>query len=383
MNTQVSEQHLYVAPRKVHEFHNEIKNVDLGRKVPNELLKKVGFGFDSQEELAAMYHAHCSAKSGIAMDMDVYPTQTTPSAVSPLQFLQEWLPGYIYYLTTPRMIDELVGIATVGNWRDEKIVRTYVERTGNARPYSDESNVPFANWNTQYDARTIVRFEDGIRIGRLVTERAAAVNISNSKIAREACLNALEDIRNLVGFYGYLDGAGGTYGFLNDPKLPNFITVPAGASGGTTWAEKTFLEIQNDLLTLFQALMTQSKGRIDPQRVACTLALPVSVKQYLSTTSDFGISVLNWLETNYPKLRILAVPQLDGAFGGANVFYIYADNVNDDSTDGGATFYQAVPTKMMTVGVEQQVKAYIESYTNATAGVMLQRSYAVVRGSGI
>jgi hypothetical protein len=65
------------------------------------------------------------------------------------------------------------------------------------------------------------------------------------------------------------------------------------------------------------------------------------------------------------------------------VFYLFADRVMDDSTDDGRTFLQVVPAKFMVLGVSQLTKAYEEDYSNATAGVMCKRPYAVVRRSGI
>jgi hypothetical protein len=57
--------------------------------------------------------------------------------------------------------------------------------------------------------------------------------------------------------------------------------------------------------------------------------------------------------------------------------------VDDGSSDGGLVFDQIVPAKMKSLGVEQKAKSYVEDYTNALAGVMLKRPYAVVRYSGI
>ena len=54
-----------------------------------------------------------------------------------------------------------------------------------------------------------------------------------------------------------------------------------------------------------------------------------------------------------------------------------------DAPDGGRTFDQIVPAKLKSLGVEQRAKSYVEDYTNATAGVMLKRPWAVVRRSGI
>ncbi|MGJ0509053.1 MAG: hypothetical protein ACR652_18420, partial [Methylocystis sp.] len=65
-----------------------------------------------------------------------------------------------------------------------------------------------------------------------------------------------------------------------------------------------------------------------------------------------------------------------------NVVYLYAEAIADQSTDGGRTFIQVVPSKFQVLGVEQKAKGYLEDYTNATAGIMCKRPYAVIRRSG-
>ena len=114
-----------------------------------------------------------------------------------------------------------------------------------------------------------------------------------------------------------------------------------------------------------------------------TLALPTGVSQYLSVVSQYGNSVRQWLKETYPKCRVTSAPQLNAANGSANVFYLYAEDVDDSASDDSRTWVQAVPAKFQTLGVQIEAKGYVEDFTNATAGVMLKRPYAVVRYSGI
>ena len=58
-------------------------------------------------------------------------------------------------------------------------------------------------------------------------------------------------------------------------------------------------------------------------------------------------------------------------------------SIDDMSTDGGRVWIQPVPTKFQVLGVQQLAKAYEEDYSNATAGAMCKRPYAVVRYYGI
>lgn len=323
-----------------------------------------------------------AAMDSMAMD-SLQPTVTTPSIGTPVQFLQNWLPGFVFVMTAARKIDDLIGIMNTGSWEDEQVVQGVLERTGTSVPYGDYSNVPLSSWNTNYNYRTVVRFEEGMKVGVLEAARAARQQVDDSGMKREAAALALEIIRNNVGFNGFNNGANNTYGFLNDPGLIAYQAVPAGASTYTTWSTKTFLEICRDIRTAVVALRTNSQDTIDPESVDLTLAVATDAVDWLSTTSDFGISVRDWLQKAYPRVRVVSAPQLNSAYTSENVFYLYADRIDDMSTDGGRVWIQPVPTKFNVLGVQQLAKAYEEDYSNATAGSMCKRPYAVVRYYGI
>jgi hypothetical protein len=317
-----------------------------------------------------------------AMDA-LEPTVTTASVPTPVQFLQNWLPGFVNIITAARKIDDLIGINTTGSWEDEQVVQGVLERTGTSLPYGDYTNVPLSSWNVNFVTRTVVRFEEGMKVCVLESARAARMRVDDSGAKRESAALALEIIRNSVGFNGFNNGANNTYGFLNDPGLGAYVPVVAGASTNTEWSTKTFLEICKDIRTAIVALRSQSQDTIDPETVDLTLAVATDSVDWLSTTSDFGISVRDWMTRAYPRMRVVSAPQLNAASAGDNVFYLYADRVSDMSTDGGAVWGQNVPTKFMVLGVQQLVKSYEEGFSNATAGAMCKRPFAVVRYSGI
>lgn len=321
--------------------------------------------------------------SGMAMD-DNQALITTASISNPVQFLQSWLPGFVRVITAARKIDTLIGITTVGKWDDEEIIQGVMEPLGEAALYGDYTNVPLSSWNVNFERRTVLRFEKGIKVGLLEDARSARVRINNAAEKRSAAALALDIIRNRVGFYGYNGGANRTYGFLNDPALPAYVTAGATGTGSSTlWSAKTFLNITADLRGMFARLQAASQDMINVETTPTTLALATNVYQYLSVTSDFGISVRDWLRQNYPKCRIESAPELNLANGGANVAYLYADKVDDGGSDGGATWVQAIPAKFQALGTEKQAKGYVEDFSNATAGVMVKRPYAVQRLTGI
>lgn len=320
--------------------------------------------------------------AGAAMD-DTQGLITTASISNPIQFLQSWLPGFVRVITAARKIDELIGITTAGKWDDEEIVQGILEPLGEAVPYGDYTNIPVSSWNVNFERRTVIRWEKGIKVGLLEDARSARVRINNASEKRSAAALALDIIRNRVGFYGYNAGANRTYGFLNDPNLPAYVTAAATGTGSSTlWSAKTFLNITADLRGMFARLQAASQDQIDVESTATTLALATNVYQYLSVTSDFGISVRQWMKETYPKCRIVSAPELNLANGGANVAYLYADKVDDGGSDGGATWVQVVPAKFQALGTEKQAKGYVEDFSNATAGVMVKRPYAIQRLTG-
>lgn len=338
-------------------------------------LSQIGINFDPRD-VQIMADSH-------GMDA-LQPTVTAGSVPTPIQFLQKWLPGFVHVMTQARKIDQIVGIMTAGAWEDEEIVQGVLELTGNAVPYGDYANVPLSSWNSNWERRTVVRFEEGLQVGRLEEARAGRVNISSSSSKRSAAGLALEIQRNRVGFVGFNDGDGRTYGYLNDPGLPNYVTVAATGTGPSTlWSTKDFQDITGDIRTAVAALRASTGDNFDPYKDQMCITIAANRVDYLSVTTDFGLSVREWMRQTYPGMRVESAPELSNANGGASVFYLQLEKVNDSSTDGGEVFVQIVPAKFQVLGVQQLPKAYIEDFSNATAGVMCKRPYAVVRYTGI
>lgn len=374
-----SEIHFSQGPRNVKPLRmkrEQITNANYRQTLDDA--RKVGLGL-SERRLYQMMQAMDAA--------DVTPIPIAPltaaSLGAPAQFLQTFLPGFVAVLTQPRTIDELVGISTVGSWEDEELVMGIMELVGNAEPYGDYQNVPLASYNAGYETRRITRFEKGFGVWRLEEARAAKANIDAAARKRQAASEALEIQRNNVGFYGYNDGEGRTFGMLNDPGLLAAITPTAGV-GGTTWALKKALEIMADIRLIMSTLRTQTMGLVDPNKAQITLALPTNVIDYLAVPTEFGWSGLDYMMKNYPNVRVIAVPQFNAAVGGLNVLYAYVDSIEDSlSDDDKRTWIQAVPAKFQVLGVENRAKGYIEDFASALGGVILKRPLAVVRMVGI
>jgi len=336
------------------------------------------FGLDiSPRDVRDMIRHSGLDSVGFAMD-DTTPLVSTATISNPVQFLQSWLPGLVRVLTQARRADDLIGIQTVGRWEDEEIIQGMIEPTGDAQLYGDHNSIPLASWNPSWERRTVVRWEKGTQVGVLEEARASKLNINSAAEKRNAAALALDIRRNSTAFVGFNGGNNRTYGILNDPSLPAYVNVAGG-----TWSAKTFLQITADIRGAMAALENQALGLIDVEKTPITLGVALAARQYLSVTSDFGNSVAEWLKETYPNVRVVSIPEFNAANGGANVFYLFADSVQDSGTDGGATWAQLVPAKFKALGTEKRAKSVVEDYSNATAGVLLKRPFAIVRRSGI
>lgn len=355
---------------------------NLGIKFEDHHLEQMLASYNSAEARIARSNKSNFLKKPHAMDA-IQPTVTSPSISTPIQFLQFWTPGFVYVMTAARNIDRFAPMNIAGSWEDEQIVVGILERTGYAVPYGDYTNVPYASWNTNFNTQTIVRFEQGMAVNRLEELRAARERVDSASAKRESCGLALEIERNRIGFFGYNSGNNQTYGLLNAPGQPAYVTVANGASASPLWSTKTFLEITKDIRSAVVSLRTNSQDLIDPANVDLTLGIATNSVDWITTTSDLGISVMDWIKQAYPRMNVISAPELNSANSGANVFYLYAENIVDQSTDDGMVYAQYVQSKFQTLGVQQTAKGYIEDYANATAGIICKRPWAVVRRSGI
>lgn len=356
---------------------------DLKLSIPAEKVR--AYAMDSDTTLTTLSNLGVNAteramREFMAYAQDAEPALvTTPTASTPVQFLQHFLPDAIRVVTQARVADRLFGREIAGTWSQEEIVATVIEHIGQARPYGDKTNCNLAEWNNSFERRSIVRFEEDLEVGVLEEERAAAMRINSPAEKRIASAEALAIAANDLAFNGYNSGANRTYGALNDPSLPAYTTVAQGASGATTWASKTFVEITNDIKNAMSALRVRSGSNFDPYNDRAVLGIAADAIDMLATVNELGTtSVREWIAQTYPKVRVEAVPQFSSANGGANVFYLFAEELG-----GRKVVSQFIQDTLRLVGVEKKAKGFIEAYSNATAGVLFAQPVGVVRYTGI
>ncbi len=350
--------------------------------VANNPEKLEGFGVSFSDQFMA-----AQSVAPVAMDAGIIQPVTTPANGVPVQFLQEFLPGVVNILTKIRTADLVAPVAVAGDWWMEEVVLKIMEHTASPRLYSDHGGVPLASFNETYERRQIVRFELGCEMAPLADARSGATGTNPQAEKREATTEAFEILRNEIAYSGFNTGTGKTYGILNDPNLPSYVTVATGAGGDTTWSSKTVAERVSDIVTAFAALRVQSGGRINPEKDATKLSVALSVVDLMNesdSTFSNGMTVREWLSKNYPACTVEAIPEFDEANGGEDVFYLQAVTVANSGSDGGDVMPQIVPTRMRATGSVPNVKGGMtEGYMSAYAGVFVKRAYGIVRYTDI
>lgn len=366
---------------KAKEFAMDQAGIDTLAESP-EILAKFGVGFSDS------FMKSQESSPFFALDAGVTQPVTTPSNGVPLQFLQSQLPGLINVLTKVRKADLVAPVAVGGAWHEEEVYLKTMEHTGSPMLYSDHGGLTLASFNETYESRQIIRFEMGVQSAKLSDERSAATGTNPMGEKRTALATAFEILRNNVAFNGFNVGTGKTYGILNDPNLPAYITVATGAASDTVWSTKTAAEKVSDIVTALDALNVQAGGNIEITSDPIDLEIPLSVQGELyRSDSSFsnGMTVKQWLNENFPNVEIVTVPQFDAADAGDNVFYLKAKKVTGAGEAlGGQPMAQVVPAKMMALGSAQNAKGGVtEGYTSALAGVFVALPYAIVRYTGI
>lgn len=326
---------------------------------------------------------------GVQAAMDVAPTLiTAASVITPIQFLQWWMPTLIEIVTRARRADAVMGRSIVGTWEDEEVVMTVKENVGQPQPYGDFTDIPLVSYNANFVKRTNVRFELGIQTGKLEDARAARMKINPYNEKRASLGSAVAISLNEIAFKGYdsydesTNPTGGlTYGMLNAPELPSTLTLAATGTGSSRkFADKSYIAMCDDFTTIMSALRVQTGDLFDPDSDGFTVAIATSSFQYLDKQNELGTqSVREFIRKQYKGAKFLSVPELDN-FGGSGVhgMYIIADSIN-----GKKCVDQLVTAAMRLLGVEPKIKGTLEGYTFSTAGFVATQPIGVLRYSGV
>lgn len=335
-------------------------------------------------DLACLGITMDSEHDGVKMAFDAAPTTITQGNIgNVVQFFQYWMPEAIEVITAKRNADALLGRDIMGTFEDEEVVVRTLERTGQVRPYSDASDVPLVSWNQTLEKRLNLRFELGMKSGKLADLRASKMLVNSDSEKRAAIATAFAINQNEIAFNGYnsynasSNTTGGlTYGILNDPNLLPYVTE----ANAKVFSACTFDEMVERINLWMSELIVTSKQNVNPFVDKGRFGIaPAAYSAMVTTMNSLGTkSVLGWFKETYANIEVLPIIEYATANGSDDVAYIIMDSLNTKPV-----VRQAVTSEMHLLGVEPKLKGTLEGYVSSTAGTIVCQGLGIVRATGV
>lgn len=179
--------------------------------------------------------------------------------------------------------------------------------------YSDLGAQGDTSINLNWVDRQVVYFERLLVYGDMSVAQMSLGKIDYIGELRAGVMRQIKLHQDAIGFFGYSANMN-IYGLLNDPSLYPTITAGQKSAGGgsTLWQYGTFFENIADVISLRQAITSRAGGN-DDDDVVMHLLVATSAWQYLMITSPLGnITVKDWIQAQYPKMKIHKAPLLQG-----------------------------------------------------------------------
>lgn len=306
----------------------------------------------------------------IALDTNLV---TQANTTVPSALLSYWDPKAIEILTQKRSARDMFPEVQKGNFTSTQIFFRTNEVTGSTAPYSDYANNGQASLNYTFPFREVYRFQTLISIGDFEAEVAGEAQIALIADKQRAATSMLDIDANKF----YLLGVDGMqiYGILNDPSLPAAIS-PISVDSSTLWSKKSSVQKYNDILKLFQELVTNMGGHVDSQS-SLVLALSPAMNVELGAATDYNVSVFDMLKKYFTNIRIVVVPELQSS-DDTQTICMYPEEVL-----GQAVGECIAPEKFRAYPPHRQESSLTQKLAAATAGAVIYNPLAFVRMSGM
>lgn len=354
---------------------------DVGR------LRELGIDWMPGVEPRAYLPEPFRRNAGLAMDA-MPALSTDPNSAVPAMLTTYIDPSIIRVLFAPLSAVEIYGEQKKGDWLTDTAMFPIVEHTGEVTSYGDYATGGRAGANTNWPNFQSYLFQTMKEYGERELERAGLARLNWVGEIDMAAATIMARAMNLI----YHLGVSGlqNYGLTNNPYLSAALTPSTKTAGGVTWftsggaVNAQANEVYNDILALFQELVTQTGGNIkadDP----LVLALPNTIIAGLNFTNTFNVSVMDLLKKNFPKLRIVQ-DTLMGVKSSTNPNGIAAGNLMQliaESVDGQKTGFCAFNEKMRAHKIIPQESSFRQKVTGGSWGTVIRMPFAVAQMVGM
>lgn len=264
-----------------------------------------------------------------------------------------------------------------GSWAQDNLMIQRVEPTGDIVAYDDYSEQGAVQVTSQWENRQVYRYQTMVTYGELEQERYGLAMLAYAAEKQRAAAIVLNQAANRFYFYGVTGIQ--NYGILNDPSLPAPIS-PTTDNGAVLWSAKSVLGIYNDILALYEDLISRTNGVLgDGINMASELVLAMSPKAsvwFKRANEIFGNTVEKMVRDSFPNIRFVVAPQYSTQAG--ELVQMFASRIQ-----GQETGYLAYSDKLRAHPLIPQVSSYKQKYSGATYGAVVTQPLAVSSMLGV
>jgi len=320
-----------------------------------------------------------STVNRFAMDADIQP-QLPPYGGIPAIVSSFIDPVIVRTVFANMTSTELFPEERKGSWAQDNIMIQRVEPTGDVVAYEDYSEQGAVQVTSSWQNRQVYRYQTMVTYGELEQERYGLAMLPYVAEKQRAAAIVLNQAANKFYFYGVtgIDN----YGILNDPALPASISpIPdPNASNAVLWSAKSVLGIYNDILALYEDLISRTNGVLgDGINMASNLTLAMSPKAsvwFKKANEIFGNTVEKMVRDTFPNMKFVVAPQYSTAAG--ELVQMIATDIQ-----GQRTGYLAYSDKLRAHPLIPQVSSYKQKYSGATYGAVITQPMAVSSMLGV
>lgn len=341
----------------------------LGLQEQLDVMKQYGIIFDTGSPIRGIL-----ANDSIDQLANDAAMVTAANSGVPVEFTSYIDPMVIPILTATRGAREIFGEAKKGDWTTSYARFQTSEITGEVEAYTDYGQGGASDVNPTFPVRTQYIYQTNIRYGDREVDVASRARLQLAADKQRAAATVIDIASNKFALYGVAGLE--IYGLLNDPNLPDAVSPLPNASRKTLWAEKSTKEIYEDVLYLFRKMADRGAGHIDAN-TELVLATSPATQVQLGKATDFNISARQMLETYFPKIRFVALPELATATGGTSILLVAP------TIEGLPTAQIGFSEKFRAMRLIPESSSFHQKFVGSSYGTIIYRPFAIGKMTGV
>lgn len=341
----------------------------LGLQEQLDVMKQYGIIFDTGSPIRGIL-----ANDSIDQLANDAAMVTAANSGVPVEFTSYIDPMVIPILTATRGAREIFGEAKKGDWTTSYARFQTSEITGEVEAYTDYGQGGASDVNPTFPVRTQYIYQTNIRYGDREVDVASRARLQLAADKQRAAATVIDIASNKFALYGVAGLE--IYGLLNDPNLPADVSPLPNANNKTLWADKSTKEIYEDVLYLFGKMADRGAGHIDAN-TELVLATSPATQVQLGKATDFNISARQMLETYFPKIRFVALPELVTATDITSILLVAP------TIEGLPTAQIGFSEKFRAMRLIPESSSFHQKFVGSSYGTIIYRPFAIGKMTGV